>query len=64
MSPTLTPDSTLETLKKQAKRGLKAIRAGSLRIERTLLPHSTFCSSESSRVSRDLCCEARGLHLP
>jgi hypothetical protein len=28
MSPTLTPDSTLETLQKQAKRWLKAIRAG------------------------------------
>ena len=28
MSPTLTPDCTLETLKKQAKRWLKAIRAG------------------------------------
>ena len=28
MSPTLTPDSTLESLKKQAKRWLKAIRAG------------------------------------
>ena len=36
MSPTLTPDSTLESLKKQAKRWLKAIRAGDEAAKRRL----------------------------
>jgi ankyrin repeat protein len=37
MSPTLTPDSTLEALKKQAKRWLKAIRAGDKQAQQRLL---------------------------
>ena len=36
MSPQLTSDSTLETLKKEAKRWLKAIRAGDARARQRL----------------------------
>ena len=37
MSRTLTPDSSLETLKKEAKRWLKALRAGDAEARRRLV---------------------------
>jgi uncharacterized protein len=37
MSRTLTPDSSLETLKKEAKRWLKALRAGDAEAQRRLV---------------------------
>jgi hypothetical protein len=37
MSRTLTPDSSLETLKKEAKRWLKALRAGDAQARRRLI---------------------------
>ena len=37
MSRTLTPDSSLETLKKEAKRWLKALRAGDAQARRRLV---------------------------
>jgi hypothetical protein len=62
MSPQLTSDSTLETLKKEAKRWLKAIRAGDARAQQRLAAAGATIGSPGLRDVQFALAREYGLH--